>query len=72
MDNKDLIEALEELFELQADISAELEYDYGVEDGDEITVRGGWSSVMKLINLLEDMSPELSYLQGLLEAEGEF
>lgn len=75
MDNADLIEALEELFETQADISAELEYDYvdpGLDGEDVVQVRGGWGSVIKLISLLEDISPELSYLQGLLEANDDF
>jgi hypothetical protein len=67
MTNEELIEGLDELFNLVAILDSELMFSNLELDGNEgVLVESGWSEIQALLYLLNDLSPHLAVVQTLL------
>ena len=68
MTNEELIEGLDALFDLVAILDGELDaYALELDNGtDGFFVESGWAEIQTLLQLLNDLAPYLSIIQGVL------
>ena len=67
MDNEEVVAALDEVFDIQAIISGELDYCYN-EQG-QVVITAGWPEVVRMLEIMDEVSPYLGVIQNLLGSD---